>query len=235
MESSNLRHCRAHSQNKGLSEYQRRARQLQTGPSPAGGRRATARARRRGANSAPEMASSTKLWAGSQLLTNSSWDPGWLTSARKVTARDQLSRGDTQHTWDSCCAPRTPSCWDGGGNKMHCPPGQCVLAKPSGHLSCSDLGRAQNAGPTRSAPLWNTQKPESEQLRPGKYMQPRACFGQFPCRAAWNLSSVDWESTHAMSGGKPSVAKTVQALPTHASDLCLQGSSLPAAQLNKWV
>ena len=80
----------------------------------------------------------------------------------------------------------------------------------SGHLSCSDLGRAQNAGPTRSAPLWNTQKPESEQLRPGKYLQPRACFGQFPCRAAWNLSSVDWESTHAMSGGKPSVASKEQ-------------------------
>ena len=116
---------------------------------------------------------------------------------------------------------------------MHCPPGECVLAKPPGHLSCSDLGRAQNTGPTKSAPLWNTQKPESEQLRPGKCTQPRACFRQFPCRATWSLSSVDWENTHAMSKGKPSVAETVQALPTHASDLCLQGSSLPAAQLNK--
>ena len=64
------------------------------------GRQATARARRWGAISAPEMASSTKLWACSQLLTMSSWDPGQLTSARSVTARDQLPRGDTRHTWN---------------------------------------------------------------------------------------------------------------------------------------
>ena len=42
-----------------------------------------------------------------------------------------------------------------------------------GHLSCSDLGRAQNAGPTKSAPLRSTQVPEPEQLRPGKCTQPR--------------------------------------------------------------
>ena len=34
MKSSNLRHSMACSQNKGLSKYQRRASQLQTGPSP---------------------------------------------------------------------------------------------------------------------------------------------------------------------------------------------------------
>ena len=44
------------------------------------------------------------------------------------------------------------------------------------HLSCSDLGRAQNAGPTESAPLWSTREPEPEQLRPGKRTQPRACL-----------------------------------------------------------
>ena len=33
--------------------------------------------------------------------------------------------------------------------------------------------------------------------------------GPFPCRATWSLSSVDWESTHAMSGSKPSVAQTL--------------------------
>ena len=38
MKSSNLRHCWAHSQSKGLSKYQRRASQLWTGPSPARGR-----------------------------------------------------------------------------------------------------------------------------------------------------------------------------------------------------
>ena len=47
-----------------------------------------------------------------------------------------------------------------------------------------------------------------------------------PGRATWSLSSVDRESTHAVSGGKPSVAKTLRA---HASDICLQCSSLPTA------
>ena len=48
-ESSNQRHCRACSQNKGLSKYQRRASGLWTGPSPRRrqrGRQATARAGR---------------------------------------------------------------------------------------------------------------------------------------------------------------------------------------------
>ena len=49
-----------------------------------------------------------------------------------------------------------------------------------GHLSCSDLGRAQNAGPTESAPLRTTRVPEPEWLRPGKCIQPRAGFRQFP-------------------------------------------------------
>ena len=31
-------------------------------------------------------------------VAKSSWDPGWLTSARRVTAGDQLPRGDTRHT-----------------------------------------------------------------------------------------------------------------------------------------
>ena len=32
------------------------------------------------------------------LLTKTSWDSGWLTSARRVAARDQLPRRDTRHT-----------------------------------------------------------------------------------------------------------------------------------------
>ena len=48
------------------------------------------------------------------------------------------------------------------------------------HLSCSDLGRAQNTGPTKSAPLRTTQVPEPEWLRPGKCTQPRAGLRQFP-------------------------------------------------------
>ena len=33
-------------------------------------------------------------------------------------------------------------------------------------------------------------------------------FQTVPGRATWSLSSVDWESTHTVSGGKPSAAGT---------------------------
>ena len=49
-----------------------------------------------------------------------------------------------------------------------------------GQLSCSDLGRAQNGGPTESVPLRTTRVPEPEWLRPGKCTQPRAGLRQFP-------------------------------------------------------
>ena len=115
------------------------------------------------------------------------------------------------------------------------PMGQCAHKAP-GLLSCSDIGRAQNTCPTESVPLQSTQESEPEHLRPGKCTNGRAHFGQYPCRATWSLSSVDLESTRchaAMSWGKPSVVHTLRALPTHTSDICLQCSSLPTAQLNK--
>ena len=64
--------------------------------------------------------------------------------------------------------------WDGGGDKMQPPTGGDCACQAPGHLSCLDLGRAQNAGPTESAPLWSTRVPEPERLRPGKCIQPRA-------------------------------------------------------------
>ena len=85
--------------------------------------------------------------------------------------------------------------------------GECAHQAP-GHLSCSDLGRAENADPTKSVPLWSTQKHEPEQLKPEKYKQPRAHFRQFPCRATCSLSSVDCESTHDVNRGKHNVAQT---------------------------
>ena len=57
--------------------------------------------------------------------------------------------------------------------------GNCALQIP-GHLGCLDLGRAENAGPSKSVPLWSIREPEHEQLRPGKCMQPRARRRQFP-------------------------------------------------------
>ena len=64
----------------------------------------------------------------------------------------------------SCCTPRKLSSWDGGGDKSQPSTGGNCARQAPGHLSCSDLGWAQNAGPTKSAPLWSTRKPEPEQL-----------------------------------------------------------------------
>ena len=50
------------------------------------------------------------------------------------------------------------------------------------HLSYSDLGGAENAGPTESALLRTTRVPEPEWLRPGRCTQPRAGLGQFPAK-----------------------------------------------------
>ena len=147
--------------------------------------------------------------------------------------RSALQRRCMAHlTRCSCFTPRKLSSWDREGDKTHCTWGECARQAP-GRLSCSDLRRAQNAGQTQFVPLWSTREPEPERLRPGKCSQPRAHLRQFPSRATWSLSSVDRESTHAVSEGKPSVAKILQALPKHTSDICLQCSSLPAAQLNK--
>ena len=113
--------------------------------------------------------------AGTQSLTKTPWDSGWLTSARRVAARDQLPRRDIGHT---------------GEGHTHCHPGHRVpgtrevirqsphlgdrARQAPGRLSCSDLGRAKNTGQTESAPLWTTQETEPEWLRPRKCTQPRA-------------------------------------------------------------
>ena len=85
----------------------------------------------KGAISTPEMASSTKLRAGFQLLAKSSWDPGWLTSTRRVTARDQLPRGDTWHTWDSAPAAHPGNRVTGTEEVIRhpAPPGETEFAK----------------------------------------------------------------------------------------------------------
>ena len=80
-------------------------------------------------------------------------------------------------------APRKPSSWVWGGDEDAQPTWDSVQCQAPGHLSCWDLGRAQSALPTKSVPLWSTQAPEPEQLRPGTCTRCRACFGQFSCRA----------------------------------------------------
>jgi len=46
--------------------------------------------------------------------------------------------------------------WDGGGDKSQPSTGGDYMHQVPGHLSFSDLGLVQNAGPTKSGPLWST-------------------------------------------------------------------------------
>ena len=160
------------------------------------------------------------------MLTKSSWDPGQLTSTRRVAARGQLPRGDTPERALPLSHGK-PSGSDGGRDKTHCTWGECTRQAP-GHLSCSDLGKAQNAGPTESVTLWSTGEPEPEWLSPEKCMQPRAHFRQVACRATWSLSSVGQESTHAVSRANPVWPRHCEHA-THASDVC---SDPPSPQHN---
>ena len=57
--------------------------------------------------------------------------------------------------WRSHWAPRKPSGWDGGGHKKHHATWGERAHQAPGCLSCSDLGRAQNAWPTEFVPLWS--------------------------------------------------------------------------------
>ena len=160
-----------------------------------------------GAISAPETASSTKLRAGSQLLTKFSWDGWHLPGGSQPEISSPEETHGTLEMVLLLCTQETEHLGRGGGNKMHCPIwGECACQAPS-FLSCEGLGRAQNTGWTKSVPLWNIQEPEPEWLRPGKCIQAGAGFREFPCRATWSVSSIDWESTHAVTGGNPSVAR----------------------------
>ena len=133
----------------------------------------------KGAISAPETASSTKLRAGSQLLIKSPWDPGLLTSTRKVAARDQIPE-ETHSTPETALPLRIQETKRlGRGDKTHHTWGVCTRQAP-GRLSSSDMGRAQNAGPTESAPLWSTQEPEPEWLRPENAQNPGPALDSAP-------------------------------------------------------
>ena len=82
------------------------------------GRCSTARATRQGAAaiSSPETTSTTKLSAGSQLLTMSLWDPGRFTLPG-VSQPEISSLEETHGT------PGKPSSWDQGDHKMQALPG----------------------------------------------------------------------------------------------------------------
>ena len=190
----------AHTQNKGLRECQRRARQLPyrvLPPRRPRDRPATARARRQGAAAAlaPEITSSTKLWRGSQLLTMSSWDSGWLTSARSVTAWDQLPRGDTQHILDYAIVSHQGNRAAGTEEvrKTHSAPGAVHLPSTQSPEMLWTWEGNRKHRPSGFVSLWSTWEPEW--LSPRNFTKHRAHLGQCPCRAPWSLSSVDLGST----------------------------------------
>ena len=137
------------------------------------------------------------------MLTKSSWDPGWLTSTRRVTARDQLPRADTQHTSDSTpvahpgnqaagtgevirhtthlgrvCSPSTwsPKLLRPEKGKKHRSLCLCSICK-SLNLSDLDLGSTCNPGPALSVPLQSNL--ETEQCRPEKHTHRE--WGQTQC------------------------------------------------------
>ena len=149
-----------------------------------------------GGNRGPREPSYIKPQAG--FVANQDFLGFWMVDIHPE-GRSQRSAPQKRHTAHlrrhAYCTPRKLSSRDGAGNKSKPPTGGDCTRQAPGHLSCLDLGRAQNEGPTKSVPLLSTQEPEPEQLRPRKCMQPQALFGQFPCTATWSLSSVDWEST----------------------------------------
>ena len=83
----------------------------------------------------------------------------------------------------------------------------------------SRAGKAQNVTPTESG------VPKNLHLS-GLGLGSERNSGPTPCRPDWSLSSVDRESTHAVSRGKPSVAGTLASAP-HTRQGHLPAAPLP--------
>ena len=150
------------------------------GPSPARGRQVRA-ARAEGANHSPREASYTKLQPDCSLTSQDFLGFRMVDIRREGhSQRPAPQRRHTTHLRRHVhCTPRKLSGWAWEGDKSHPSTGSDCAHQAPGHLSCSDLGQAQNAGPIKSAPLWSPREPEPERLIPGECMQPRASIRQF--------------------------------------------------------
>ena len=108
-------------------------------------------------NCGPREASSTKLQAG--FIDNQDFLGFWMADIHQE-GQSQRSAPQKRHMTHlrrrACCTSRKLSGWDWGGNKTQHPTGGDCTRQAPGHLGCLELGRAQNAGPTESAPLWST-------------------------------------------------------------------------------
>ena len=148
-----------------------------------------------------------------------------MTSPGRVTERDQLPPEETQGTLDLACMET-----EAGMGR-----GEVVLhLKRVGSSSSwfSDLLRRGRHKTQAQPSLPLCEVPKNLNLS-GLGLGSARNSGPAHCRVAWSLSSVDRESTHTASGGKPSVAGTLRVLPTPTSDNCLQCPSLHTAGLNK--
>ena len=189
------------SQNKGLclSKYQRRARPLPFRallPWRQRGRCAPISQKARGCcNLGPKDHIFHQLWSGCQLLTTSSWDPGWFTSTRSVTARDQLPEEthSTPGTVPLWCIQETEQPGLGRCIRHTAHLGQCSC-QVAGHLSMLNLGRAQNTQPTGLCAFSEYSRTWVAE-RPWKCTKHRVHVGQCTCKTPWSLSSVDLGST----------------------------------------
>jgi len=147
------------------------------------------------------------------LLTKTSWGSGQSSSTWEgvpVVHPENRATGTGEVISHSNCTHQTPH-----------------------HLSCLDLGRAQNACTTESSPLRTTRVPEPEWLRPRRCMQPRTSLGRFPveqprARAVWaGRAHVPW-----VSAG-PVWLRHCEHTPVLL--VCSIPPSLPTARLNKWA
>ena len=139
---SNLRHCRARSQNKGLSEYQRRASCLRTLPEAerqAGNSQSWKVRAKLGLRDSIPYETSSRLPVANHVFLGS-----WTVYIQQE-GHSQRSAPQRRHVAhlrrQSCYAPRNMSGWDRGGDKTQCTWGECASQAP-GRLNCSDLGRA---------------------------------------------------------------------------------------------
>ena len=146
-----------------------------------------------------------------------SWDSGWLTSASRVTARDQLPRTDTRCTrnWG----------WDSGGDKAH-RTWESVLIK----LLAAWAARAGRHKTQAQPSLRLCWVPENLNLS-GLGLGSGRNSGPAPWRKAWSLSSVDRGSTRRERGQTHYGQNTASA--PHTGQRYLSAAPLPPHSATK--
>ena len=217
----NWRHLQACSWNKGLS----RASWLWANPYPARDRPARAARAGRG-QSWPQRGilhqTASRLRCSPRFL-------GILDGRHlPVGSQPEISSPEETHGTPekaAHCTPRKPSVWDREGINCSLQLGATLRTKHLVPWAAWTWDRCKTKAQPNPHLCGVLENPNLRGLDLGSACKPGPTSDS-SARATWSLSSVDWESTHALSGGKPSVAESLWA---HASDICLQCFSLPKA------